>query len=412
MLRRLFVLGMTCLLVGCGAHVRPAIVPDPAPLPVGEFQGLDASNLKVTLDPAAAAIAAAESEFAKGEAELKLGHQTSARERFDAAIDTLLAVPGGARSNPRLQAEFDALLDRIGAHESLELRAGDGFADAGSEPAAIDDLLAFGTAERAGVPAPTTAELVAADLARTPHDIPIQVNDKVLSYVELFQGQLRSFVEEGLERGARYLPMIQDVFHAEGLPLDLAYVPLIESAFKPTALSRASAKGMWQFEAGTAREAGLEQTWFLDERADPEKATRAAAEYLKTLRDLFSGDWNLALAAYNAGMGRVQRAMKQAHETDYWSLSASSRYLPRETREYVPMILAAILIARDPIQYRLRGRAGGAAGLRHGHRSRRHSAGHDRGVAGDPGRPDPGAQPRVAPRHDAGRRARAESAGR
>ena len=338
MLRRLFVLGTTGLLVGCGAHLRPDSPPAPAPLPVRAFHGLAASRVQLTLDPTLTAIASAESEFATGEAELKLGHQTAARERFDAAIDTLLAVPGGARSDPRLQAEFDTLLDRIGAHESLELRAGDGFAEAGSEPAAIDDLLAYGSAERAAVPAPTTAELVAADLARTPHDIPIQINDRVLSYVELFQGQLRSFVEDGLERGARYLPMIQDVFHAEGLPLDLAYVPLIESAFKPTALSKASAKGMWQFEAETAREAGLEQTWFLDERADPEKATRAAAQYLKTLRDMFSGDWNLALAAYNAGMGRVQRAMKQAHEDDFWALSASSRYLPRETREYVPMI--------------------------------------------------------------------------
>ena len=351
MLRRLFALGVTGLLVGCGVHLRPQTSPAPPPLPIREFRGLDAGQAQLTLDPSAAAIAAAEAEFAKGEAELRLGHQTAARDRFDAAIDTLLAVPGGARSDPRIQAEFDTLLDRIGAHESLELRAGDGFAEAGSEPAAIDDLLAFGTAERAAVPAPSTADLVAADLARTPHDIPIQVNDKVLSYVDLFQGQLRNFVEEGLQRGARYLPMIQEVFHAEGLPLDLGYVPLIESAFKPTALSRASAKGMWQFEAGTAKEAGLEQTWFLDERADPEKATRAAAQYLKTLRDMFDGDWNLALASYNAGMGRVQRAMKLSHETDFWALSASSRYLPRETREYVPMILAAILIARDPVAY-------------------------------------------------------------
>ena len=189
MLRRLFVLGTTGLLVGCGVHLRPDAPPAPAPLPVRAFHGLDASRVQLTLDPTLTAIASAESEFAKGEAELRVGHQTAARERFDAAIDTLLAVPGGARSDPRLQAEFDTLLDRIGAHESLELRAGDGFAEAGSEPAAIDDLLAYGSAERATVPAPTTAELVAADLARTPHDIPIQINDRVLSYVELFQGQ-------------------------------------------------------------------------------------------------------------------------------------------------------------------------------------------------------------------------------
>lgn len=352
LLGRLIPLGVTCLLVGCGAHVRPVIEPVTAPpLTVARFQGIDAPRVALTNDTTASAIAKAESAFAAGEAELKLGHRSAAREQFDAAIDALLIVPGGARSDPRLQAEFEKLLDRIGAHESLVLLAGDGFAEVRSEPAAIDDLLAFGTGERSAAPAPTTAELVAADLARTPHDIPVPINNKVLSYIELFQGSLRSFIEEGLERGARYLPMIQDVFHAEGLPLDLAYVPLIESAFKPTALSKAAAKGMWQFGAATGKEAGLQQNWFLDERSDPEKATRAAAQYLKTLHGLFNGDWNLALAAYNAGMGRVQRAMNQAHESDFWALTASSRYLPRETREYVPMIMAAMLIARNPVQY-------------------------------------------------------------
>jgi membrane-bound lytic murein transglycosylase D len=353
LVRRLLVPGITCLLVGCGAHPRQVAAPAPPPLPtpVNQFTGVNAPPIRLTVDATAVAIARAESAFAAGEAELGRGHLAAAREQFDAAVDALLVVPGGARSDPRLQAEFDTLLDRIGAHESLELRAANGFAETNSEPAAIDALLAVGTTARSVAPAPTTAELVMADLARTPHDIPVPVNDKVLSYIELFQGTLRSFIEEGLERGARYLPMIQDVFHAEGLPLDLAYVPLIESAFKPTALSKASAKGIWQFEAATAKDAGLEQNWFLDERADPEKATRAAAQYLKSLQTMFDGDWNLALAAYNAGMGRVQRAMMQAHETDFWALTASSRYLPRETREYVPMILAAVLIARNPIQY-------------------------------------------------------------
>ena len=129
--------------------------------------------------------------------------------------------------------------------------------------------------------------------------------------MELFTGRLKSYLEEGLSRGARYLPMIQDVFRAEGLPLDLAYVPLIESAFKPNALSRAKAKGMWQFMRGTALENGLEHDWYIDERADPEKATRAAAKYLKTLYSMFD-DWHLALASYNGGPGRVQRAMKRS----------------------------------------------------------------------------------------------------
>jgi membrane-bound lytic murein transglycosylase D len=144
--------------------------------------------------------------------------------------------------------------------------------------------------------------------------------------------------------------MIQDVFRAEGLPLDLAYVPLIESAFKPNALSKAKAKGIWQFMRGTALENGLKHDWYIDERSDPEKATRAAAKYLKTLYSMFE-DWHLALASYNGGPGRVQRAMKRSGRDDFWTLSANKRYLPRETRDYVPLILAAVIIARNPEQY-------------------------------------------------------------
>ncbi len=193
-------------------------------------------------------------------------------------------------------------------------------------------------------------EAVQLDLARTSHDIPIPLNDRVLHYVGLFQGRLRDFLAGGLERGSRYLPMVQSVFRAEGVPLDLAYVPLIESAFKPTALSRASARGMWQFMRGTAGDFGLKQDWYIDERADPEKATRAAARYFKQLYGMFS-DWHLAMASYNGGPGRVQRAMRAARLGDFWELTATDRYLPRETREYVPMILAAVIIAKNPTQY-------------------------------------------------------------
>jgi len=176
-------------------------------------------------------------------------------------------------------------------------------------------------------------------------------NEKVLAYVELFQGRLRPFIQDGLDRGGQYLPMIQNVFRAEGLPLDLAYVPLIESAFKTNALSVKSARGVWQFVHATALENGLRHDWYIDERSDPEKATKAAAKYLKTLSRIFDGDWHLALASYNGGPGRVQRAMKRTGRDDFWELSSNKRWLPRETREYVPMILAAMVIARNPAQY-------------------------------------------------------------
>jgi len=191
---------------------------------------------------------------------------------------------------------------------------------------------------------------VQADLESTTHDIPIPTNNRVLRYVELFQGRLREFLTEGLSRGVQYLPMIQATFRAEGLPLDLAYIPLIESAFKPSALSRAKARGVWQFMRGTALENGLKADWYLDERADPTKATAAAAKYLKTLHGMFE-DWHLAMASYNGGPGRVKRALTRSRKNDFWQLTATSRYLPRETREYVPMILAAVIIAKNPAQY-------------------------------------------------------------
>jgi membrane-bound lytic murein transglycosylase D len=235
--------------------------------------------------------------------------------------------------------------------ETEVAQADPNFKEKPPEPAAIDELLAISTVE-VPPPTPQIEKSVADDLQTIVHDIDIPLNPRVLRYVELFSGKLRGYLEEGLGRGARYLPMIQDVFRAEGLPLDLAYVPLIESAFKPNALSRAKAKGIWQFMRGTALENGLSHDWYIDERADPEKATRAAAKYLKTLHGMFD-DWHLALASYNGGPGRVQRAMKRSGRDDFWKLSSTSRYLPRETRDYVPLILAAIIIARNPGQYGL-----------------------------------------------------------
>ncbi len=342
------------LMVGCasrGPQVAslPPVQAHPlpiAPVPVTTL----APSVELLVDPLTALIQRAEREFSAGEAELKQGRLVAARARFDASIDLLLQQPNGARAEARLGQAYDLLIDRISALELLSLREGDGFTETRSEPAAIDELLGDTTFERPK-PAATTRETVLEAMARTDHDLPIPANEKVLSFVELFQGRLHDFLTAGLERGSRYLPMIQRVFREEGVPVDLSYIPLVESAFKTNALSRASARGMWQFMAPTGREHGLDQTWFLDERSDPEKATRAAAQYLKSLHKFFDGDWSMALASYNAGPGRLQRAARQAKTADYWTITSSTRYLPRETRDYVPMIMAAILIARNPDLY-------------------------------------------------------------
>jgi len=302
-------------------------------------------------DPVLTLIATSDRHFKAGERELEQGHVEAAKQEFNRAVDVLLESPYGARTEPRIREHFDRLVDRISAYEVRALAAGDGFTEKKYEPATIDELLALSTS--IGTP-PATRELkdtVQSDLENANHDIPIPLNQRVLSYVELFQGRLHDFIEEGMRRGSKYLPMIQNVFRAEGLPLDLAYVPLVESAFKPNALSRVKAKGVWQFMTGTALENGLRRDWYIDERSDPEKATVAAAKYLRTLSRLFGGDWHLALASYNGGPGRLQRAMKTARLDDFWALSEKPKLLPRETREYVPMILAAIVIARNPSQY-------------------------------------------------------------
>ena len=335
---------------GCAARSQTAsaAAPRQATSPAPVLVAGPTSSQLVT-DPVVDLIALSNSHFVAGQAELQLGHLDSARAEFNNALDVLLESPFGARSEPRLREHFDRMVERISATELTSLAQGDGFSEKKYQPASIDDLLALSTFQPS--PSARTQEAVAEDLQSLTHDIDIPLNSRVLSFVELFTGRLRGYLQEGLSRGARFLPMIQDVFRAEGLPLDLAYVPLVESAFKPDALSRAKAKGMWQFMRGTALENGLKHDWYIDERAEPEKATRAAAKYLKTLYNTF-GDWHLALASYNGGPGRVQGAIRRSGGVkDFWRLSASRRYLPRETRDYVPLILAAMIVARNPAQY-------------------------------------------------------------
>jgi len=348
---RLLVVTFVGLLVGCSSHKAPAVTAPPPPsLPVRSIVETAGSEVPLAPDPIAAIIVRVESAFAAGERELAAGRLVAARQQFDAAVDAMLALPDGARANPRLAAQFEQLLDRVSALDVQALREGDGFTETRSEPAAIDELLNEAMFEPPK-PAATTAETVMLDLERTQFDLDIPASEKVLSYVELFQGRLHDFMAAGLDRSLRYLPMIREVFAAEGVPPDLAFVPLIESAFKSTALSRARARGMWQFMPGTGVEYGLRQTWFVDERADPEKATIAAARYLKSLYRFFDEDWNLALAAYNSGPGRVQTAIRRARTSDYWKLTSGTRFLPRETREYVPMIMAAMIVAKNPTLY-------------------------------------------------------------
>lgn len=181
-------------------------------------------------------------------------------------------------------------------------------------------------------------------------DFPVVKNDKVLYYVDYFSGPAQEVFKRWLERSTRYLPMMQKTFAEEGLPQDLVYLAMIESGFNNRAYSWAHAAGPWQFIEGTGRLYGLDNDWWRDERRDPVKATRAAARHLKDLYNYFGGDWYLAVAAYNAGSGKIGRAVEMYGTRDFWQLSHGS-YLQPETKNYLPKLLAALLIAKEPEKY-------------------------------------------------------------
>jgi membrane-bound lytic murein transglycosylase D len=187
----------------------------------------------------------------------------------------------------------------------------------------------------------TTTEVV--------YDFPIVVNRQVEVYLELFQGSLRKYFSEWLARSGRYIPMMKAELEAAGLPLDLVYLSMIESGFSQTAYSKAKAVGLWQFMSPTGQDYGLEITKYIDERRDDKKSTRAAVAYLGDLYEEF-GDWFLAVAAYNGGPSRVRNAIKESKSKDFWKI-AQNDILPLETKRYVPKLIAAIIIAKEPELY-------------------------------------------------------------
>jgi len=180
-------------------------------------------------------------------------------------------------------------------------------------------------------------------------DIPIVVNDHVEHCIVLFQTTIRDKFVTWLARSGKYIPFMKNLLREQGLPEDLVYMALIESGFDPYAYSRSKAVGQWQFIYRTGKRYGLKVNWWVDERRDPEKSTIAAAKYLKDLYEMFAC-WYLAAAGYNAGEYKIIKAMKRFRTEDFWTLS-KQRYLNRETKNYVPLMIAAALVAKDPVKY-------------------------------------------------------------
>ena len=182
------------------------------------------------------------------------------------------------------------------------------------------------------------------------YDVPVVINAKVEHFIKYFQTRGRKHFVKWLERSTRYIPMMTEMLADGGLPEDLVYLSMIESGFNPRAKSRARAVGIWQFMRWTGKKYGLRVDWWIDERRDPEKATRAAIDYLGVLYDRF-GSWYLAAASYNAGEGRTSRAIRRYKTDDFWTLASKKRAYRRETRNYIPKFIAAIIIAKDPASY-------------------------------------------------------------
>lgn len=297
-------------------------------------------------DAVAELIAKVEKEYQAGQENYRAGHLEASRQNFDTAFNLLLGSGIDLQSDERLQAELDRILDGANGFELSALEQGDGFAEQKSEPAPIDE------ANEVTPPVDQYVKLKAeAEIKSTHSDLPLMLTDQVAGYINYFSTRGRGTIERALARSGRYEDMIRHTLQEEGVPQDLIYLAQAESGFHPLAVSRAGARGMWQFMGSRAKGYGLERNWWVDDRQDPEKATRAAAHHLKDLYAQF-GDWYLAMAAYNSGPGTVQSAVKRTGYADFWELYRRN-VLPKETRNYVPIIVAVTIMAKNPDQYGL-----------------------------------------------------------
>jgi membrane-bound lytic murein transglycosylase D len=298
-------------------------------------------------DPVAELIAQVEKEYQAGQDNYKAGKAEEAKQNFDRAFNLLLGSSLDIRSDERLQREFDRVLDGANGMELQALQQPEAAApEQKSEPAPIDEANEVTFPVDPNIKAQAEVEVKA-----TRSDLPLMLTDPVAGYINYFSTRGRETLENALVRGGRYHDMIRKILKDEGVPQDLIYLAQAESGFHPLALSRAGARGMWQFMSSRSRAYGLQRNWWVDDRQDPEKATHAAARHLKDLYNQF-GDWYLAMAAYNSGPGTVQHAVKRTGYADFWELY-KRKVLPRETRNYVPIIVAVAIMTKNPAQYGL-----------------------------------------------------------
>lgn len=317
--------------------------PTPNPVQVAQAKVPPAPNQP---DPVDKLVEEAEKQYQEGQQEYAAGHLEAAKQSFDQAVNVLLEGDIDVRSDDRLQRELDKISEGVNQLEVAALQQGDGFTEQKSQPAPIDE------ANDVTFPVdPNVKARAEQQVKETRSDLPLLINDYVASYINFYSTRGHGTLERALVRSGRYQDMIKRVLKEEGVPQDLIYLAEAESGFEPLALSRAGARGMWQFMASRAKGYGLQRSWWIDERQDPEKSTRAAAHHLRDLYNQF-GDWYLAMAAYNSGPGNVQQAVRRTGYADFWELYKRN-VLPKETKNYVPIILAFTVMAKNPAQYGL-----------------------------------------------------------
>ena len=338
--------------------------------------GSSARNIQTEVEKTAPRVAQiikkAEDSFRKGKLNLEASKRSEARDDFDQAVDEILTSGLDVRSSHELQTYYLELVERIYREEVpttapakqgnvIELIAQNGqntpapppvqqigFVDQRFEPSPTDVLVVL-TPEEQNV---SPDDVLALEQAKQNVNFVFTPNPLIQQYINYYQGRGRSTMESGLRRSGVYMKMARQIFKEEGVPVDITWLGQVESAWKPRAMSWAAASGLWQFVPSTGRQFGLRQTAWIDERNSFEQATRASAKYLKSLAARYNGNWELAMAAYNTGAGNVDRGISRAGTANFWSIYP---YIAQETRNYVPNILATILIAKNPEKYGFKG---------------------------------------------------------
>ena len=293
--------------------------------------------------------------FQRAEAAWRAGQLEQARRDYDRALDLVLESGIDIRTSPALRQHYLYLVEQtyqrqlaLTASSGQEDGATRGFGQQVFTPSPLDELTKLDLTKEelsSATPDQARSTIQAAHL-----DFTFQPNSLIQGFLNYYMGRGRSTMESGLRRSGRFIEMARRIFREEGVPQDLVWLGQVESAWSPVARSWAAAVGLWQFIPGTAARFGLYQDAFIDERCSFEKATRASARYLKFLGDRYNGNWELAMAAYNCGEHRVDRGIERLGSPDFWELY-SRGLLPRETRNYVPNILATILIAKNPARF-------------------------------------------------------------